>query len=1160
MTSSQNTPNGIAPIYNSARVLTAWGSRDTHKHSGKAYEGISWAEIVSRAGEPTATEKSSAQFIIPSTYRGHDGRTHEVQRAQGSFPLLCLDLDEGNPSIDDIKAALAAIVGRTEALIYSSSGATPTMRKWRAIVPLSDPLSGAEYKATQAAFFALLADQSILADKTLEREGQPVYLPNVPTEKRDAAGNPVFYQFEHIVGPRLDLDRSEIVSNREKKRAEAEQIERDRKERTEAKKIKRAQHIAAGGDDFEPIEHFNSTHEIADLLTRYGFDHGRGDDWRAPFQSSKSHALRDYGSHWVAVSSSYEAAGLGRPTQNGSQTGDAFDLFAFFEHNGDKSAAVRVYAEEVRPKAIVDIPERTQRDIAALPPKMDAAGARARLQTEVTEGLRRHGVTLIEATLGLGKTNSAVVALPRLFAEATSNGIENPAVVLAFPTHALGRQVLDMIEAATDGLSVVQLFGPEAKDPDNEGQTVCKQLDEYREIASLLLDTKELCGSCPFAADCLHLKSKNARAEIYVCSHERLKANGTPLAKNQNLIATIVDESPLSALVNVSSRPMALAALMAAPTTIRSKQTKSDRMAKQADLVISRAQLQKTIKDHGLGYLSGAMLDYWASGMASDSVSLEWFRKIDDVTHPDVAHNKTIIAAAAVLIEIARSIDEDIKENARLKIQNGEYGLEFVISGMKTINPAYLAAPLLILDATAQSDIVAMLVGQPLAHHAKIEARENITIEQDPNISGAKSFFYSKGKPTGNVERVRHYVKAQAAQGGKTAVISNKDTIDALKLPNDILTGHFNALRGMNDMKDVELLFIIGRTLPNAEAVRRLVGAIWGTPCEGDLNFAGEAWRRVVDGASMKLAQSKTATHADPRAEMVLRQIRDAEVMQAVGRLRGVNRSTPVRCIVLSDAVLDHPVNLVDLRADLQAHGVLGPMMDRGAVFLSPAQAARAYPDLYASKQAAAKVINRITDWATFSIKGLYGKGCPVVELKTARAKNNTLAILAPWVTDQMAEIKRHLPNAELINDPTEEQTHPKPVPIYDESAEIVNAEDIPELRPQIRQIRVSNIIAIAPYMRSLRSGLPKGGSIALIAEGLHRTKDRNTLAAFARVSPSQVQADLDALFVLGLIDSDLTLEGVFAPRKLVKDCSITGSDLMAAFMAQRRVEVRAYA
>ena len=137
---------------------------------------------------------------------------------------------------------------------------------------------------------------------------------------------------------------------------------------------------------------------------------------------------------------------------------------------------------------------------------------------------------------------------------------------------------------------------------------------------------------------------------------------------------------------------------------------------------------------------------------------------------------------------------------------------------------------------------------------------------------------------------------------------------------------------------------------------------------------------------------------------------------------------------------------------------------------------------------------------------------------------------------------------------------HPKPVPVYDEPAEIVNAEDIPELRPQIRRMRVNNMISIAPYMRSRRSGLQKGGSIALIAEALHRTKDRNTLAAFARISPSQVQADLDALFVLGLVDRDMNLEGAFAPRKLVMDCSIKGSDLMAAFMAQRRFEVRAYA
>ena len=135
-----------------------------------------------------------------------------------------------------------------------------------------------------------------------------------------------------------------------------------------------------------------------------------------------------------------------------------------------------------------------------------------------------------------------------------------------------------------------------------------------------------------------------------------------------------------------------------------------------------------------------------------------------------------------------------------------------------------------------------------------------------------------------------------------------------------------------------------------------------------------------------------------------------------------------------------------------------------------------------------------------------------MVELKTARAKGTTLAIIAPWVTDPRAEIKLLLPNAELISDQAEAQTQPAPEPI--QSSEIVNAEDIPELRPQIRRMRVNNMISIVPYMRSRRSGLQKGGSIALIAEALHRTKDRNTLAAFARISPSQVQADLDELQV----------------------------------------------
>ena len=82
-----------------------------------------------------------------------------------------------------------------------------------------------------------------------------------------------------------------------------------------------------------------------------------------------------------------------------------------------------------------------QRQITALPPVMDADRARTRLQAEVAEGLRRDGVTLIEATLGLGKTSATIKALPALFDEADSKGI-NGAVVMAFPMHRLGQQVV----------------------------------------------------------------------------------------------------------------------------------------------------------------------------------------------------------------------------------------------------------------------------------------------------------------------------------------------------------------------------------------------------------------------------------------------------------------------------------------------------------------------------------------------------------------------------------------------------------------------------------------------------------------------------------------------------------------------------------------------
>ena len=231
-------------------------------------------------------------------------------------------------------------------------------------------------------------------------------------------------------------------------------------------------------------------------------------------------------------------------------------------------AAIR--AANASPEPPIEQPARPRlRPAEDLANALEVGEVRRLLQAEVRDGLRRPGVTLLEATLGLGKTHAMIAEVAKLLVEAREAGIEKPAVVITAQMHRLGRQMKADIEAEAPTLRVVQLYGPEAQDPDDPSQSVCKRLDEYRERQALLLDMQKFCEVCPFVGSCLHITSKNQEAQIYVASQEWLKASRTPLKKGQTLVATVIDESPMSALVNTSRRAMPLAALLAAPTRIR---------------------------------------------------------------------------------------------------------------------------------------------------------------------------------------------------------------------------------------------------------------------------------------------------------------------------------------------------------------------------------------------------------------------------------------------------------------------------------------------------------------------------------------------------------------------------------------------------------------
>ena len=319
-------------------VILSDGRQNPHKSSGAPYGTVTGQEIVEMVEAPPSVPKASAQWFIPSTYAAHDGRSHNAQRDNGTFHWLTLDVDENNLPIEAIREALSAVLGPCSYLVYATRSATAERRKWRALVRLQEPLGGADYQDTAAAFYDLLESHTqgeLICDRPLQGTGQLVYLPNQGE----------FYDYHIERAGQLHLDeRHPIIQRRDLDRRARAQAEI---EANAARERKAAQRLATCGDAPDPATHFNQGNTIADLLERYGYARaGRSSDWRSPMQQSRTYATRDYGDHWLSLSGSDEAAQIGSATKGGHRFGDAFDLYVYFEHGGDFSEAVRTYAQE----------------------------------------------------------------------------------------------------------------------------------------------------------------------------------------------------------------------------------------------------------------------------------------------------------------------------------------------------------------------------------------------------------------------------------------------------------------------------------------------------------------------------------------------------------------------------------------------------------------------------------------------------------------------------------------------------------------------------------------------------------------------------------------------------------------------------------------------
>jgi hypothetical protein len=345
-------------------VMTFAGSQDTHKSSTRPYRHLALGEIFDGAGNPADKPKADAPAIIPSSYNGSDGRTHEVQRERGSFVAICGDVDAGNADLATVECLTAEFFGADVArLIYSTSGATAEAKRWRTMVPLARPVGFQQWNDAAEAYFTFMELNGVRMDWRLSLAGQHMFLPNVPMDRRGADSQPVFYDHLPVDGKAATLDTPKLaemmVLVEARREAERGSFGRHRDD---------VMRLRAARSADSPIALFNRSHPLKALLSEYGYASRDGIDWQSPYQTSGSYATRvftdDNGRQsWVSLSESDNANGLGERSATGCRWGDAFDLYVHFAHGGDSDAALLSLDSE----RIEDEAQAQARNIAATP-------------------------------------------------------------------------------------------------------------------------------------------------------------------------------------------------------------------------------------------------------------------------------------------------------------------------------------------------------------------------------------------------------------------------------------------------------------------------------------------------------------------------------------------------------------------------------------------------------------------------------------------------------------------------------------------------------------------------------------------------------------------------------------------------------------------------
>ncbi len=612
--------------------------------------------------------------------------------------------------------------------------------------------------------------------------------------------------------------------------------------------------------------------------------------------------------------------------------------------------------------------------------------------------------------VGLGKTSQV---RDQIIAALAAKRLGGGKVVFAVPRHDLGEEQVDAFSRA--GVAAVLWKGRTAPDPvpDNPDQRMCLDPDAQADALAAELSVEQaICKVkrdsktfyCPHYEVCGYQRQKliAKSAQVIICAHDSLFHAMPQVIGRPALL--VIDEGFWQSGLRGTDSPAQITVDSLDPydADLRCYDHKNGYDYPETQFLIEhRLKLWKVLERHREGPLRLADLRTarLTPTICRDAAKLERGRLRDPGILPGMSaaeRAKRLGAvmprrrnawappgrAAAMWSILAEALDAGHDawgvQVGRMHTPNGTVR-SLDLLWRSSIRTGWIEnIPVLHIDATMRQELVTpFLPGISVAPavsartpHVRIRQVLGAPVSSKALVPGPHAKDRDHTTAANNQRALRTYLSARTLQmGARTApvlAIGQMRAISALTegdLPANLETAHFNALSGLDRWGQVAGMVIMGRTLPAPSVIAKLQIALTGRPPQEDND--NESWwypltERVIRRPNGRSRMVMGEHHPDPIAEAIRWNICEGELIQAMGRGRGVNRTaeSPLQIDLLTDIVLPITADkLIDWAALVPSR--IDMMASRGVVLDNAADRAKCFPDLWPTREIAKKDAKR---------------------------------------------------------------------------------------------------------------------------------------------------------------------------------------------------------